>query len=70
MNLEIKEAGTARKIATVSFDADKVSKENQACNEISRVANILGSEKESLAAVMKNSLGLKDELNRKISASL
>ena len=46
VNLEIKEAGTARKIATVSFDAAEVSKkESQACNEISRVANIPGFRK-------------------------
>ena len=71
VNLEIKEAGTARKIATVSFDADEVSaKENQACKEISRVANIPGFRKGKapVAVIRKRfSKELLDELNRKIS---
>lgn len=71
MNLEIKEAGTARKIAVVSFDADEVSnKESQACREISRLANIPGFRKGKapLAVIRKKfSRELRDELNRKIS---
>ncbi|MDG1138746.1 MAG: trigger factor [Opitutales bacterium] len=71
MNLEIKEAGTARKIATVSFDANEVSeKENHACREISRVANIPGFRKGKAPTSIirkKFSKELKDELNRKIS---
>jgi len=71
VNLEIKEAGTARKIATVSFDAKEVSeKENQACREISRVANIPGFRKGKAPTSVirkKFSKELKDELNRKIS---
>ncbi|MEC8355457.1 MAG: trigger factor, partial [Verrucomicrobiota bacterium] len=71
MNLEIKDAGTARKIATVSFDAAEVSKkESQACHEISRVANIPGFRKGKAPTSVirkKFSRELKDELNRKIS---
>ena len=71
MNLEIKEAGTARKIATVSFDANEVSeKENQACREISGVANIPGFRKGKAPVSIirqKFSKELKEELNRKIS---
>ncbi len=71
MNLEIKDAGTARKIATVSFDATEVSKkESQACHEISRVANIPGFRKGKAPTSVirkKFSRELKDELNRKIS---
>ena len=40
MNLSIKEAGTARQIATVTFDAEEIqTKEKEACNEIGKVAN-------------------------------
>ena len=71
MNLELKEAGTARKIATISFDAKEVSaKENQACREISRVANIPGFRKGKAPVSIirkKFSKELKEELNRKIS---
>jgi len=71
VNLEIKEAGTARKIATVSFDANEVSeKENQACREISGVANIPGFRKGKAPVSIirqKFSKELKEELNRKIS---
>ena len=38
VNLEIKEAGTARKIATVTFESNEVSeKEKQACLEFTGV---------------------------------
>ena len=47
MNVEIKDAGTARKIALVTFDSDEVkTKETQTCNEIAKVANIPGFRKE------------------------
>ena len=71
MNIEIKDAGTARKIATISFEADEVSKEeSRACNEISRVANIPGFRKGKAPMVVirkKFAKELKNELNRKIS---
>ena len=71
MNLKIKEAGTARKIATISFDADEVTaKESEACREIAKVANIPGFRKGKAPIGVirqKYSKELKDELNRKIS---
>ncbi len=46
MNLELKDAGTARKIAIVTFDAKEIqSKESEACREIGRLANIPGFRK-------------------------
>ena len=46
MNLELKDAGTARKIAIVSFDAEEIkTKENEACKEIGKIANIPGFRK-------------------------
>ena len=46
MNLELKDAGTARKIAIVTFDADEIkSKEDEACREIGKIANIPGFRK-------------------------
>ena len=46
MNLELKDAGTARKIATVTFDAEEIKKkENEACREIGKIANIPGFRK-------------------------
>ncbi len=46
MNVEIKEAGDARKIVNVSFDTDEMSeKGKQVCKELSRIANIPGFRK-------------------------
>lgn len=71
MNLELKDAGTARKIATVTFDADEIkNKENEACKEIGKIANIPGFRKgKAPAAVIRKrfSKELKDELTRKVS---
>ena len=71
MNLEIKEAGTARKIATVTFESEEVSeKEKQSCQELCRVANIPGFRKGKapLTIIRKRfSKELHEELNRKIS---
>ena len=71
MNLELKDAGTARKIAIVTFDAEEIqNKENEACKEIGKVASISGFRKgKAPAAVIrkKYSKELKDELTRKVS---
>ncbi len=71
MNLSIKEAGTARQIATVTFDAEEIqTKENEACNEIGKVANIPGFRKgKAPSNVIRKrfSKELNDELTRKLS---
>ena len=71
MNLELKDAGTARKIATVTFDADEIKiKENEACKEIGKIANIPGFRKgKAPANVIRKrfSRELNDELTRKVS---
>jgi trigger factor len=69
VNLELKDAGTARKIAIVTFDAEEIqNKENEACKEIGKIASIPGFRKgKAPAAVIrkKYSKELKDELTRK-----
>ena len=71
MNLELKDAGTARKIAIVSFDAEEIkTKENEACKEIGKIANIPGFRKGKAPANVirkRYSKELKDELTRKVS---
>lgn len=71
MNLELKDAGTARKIATVTFDAEEIQKkENEACQEIGKIANIPGFRKGKapIAVIRKKyTKELKDELTRKVS---
>ena len=71
MNLELKDAGTARKIAIVTFDAEEIqNKENEACIEIGKIASIPGFRKgKAPTAVIrkKYSKELKDELTRKVS---
>ena len=71
MNLELKDAGTARKIATVTFDAEEIKKkENEACREIGKIANIPGFRKgKAPVAVIRKKYNkeLKDELTRKVS---
>ena len=71
MNLSIKEAGTARQIATVTFDAEEIqTKEKEACNEIGKVANISGFRKgKAPSNVIRKrfSKELNDELTRKLS---
>lgn len=71
MNLELKDAGTARKIAVVTFDAKEIqSKESEACREIGRLANIPGFRKGKAPPAIirkKYSKELKDELTRKVS---
>ena len=71
MNLSLKEAGTARQIATVTFDAEEIqTKEKETCNEISKVANIPGFRKgKAPSNVIRKrfSKELNDELTRKLS---
>ena len=71
MNLELKDAGTARKIALITFDVEEIrQKENEACKEIGKIAIIPGFRKgKAPAAVIrkKYSKELKDELTRKVS---
>jgi len=46
VNVEIKEAGEARKIVNVSFDSDEMSsKDKEVCRELGRLANIPGFRK-------------------------
>ena len=73
MNLEIKEAGDARKIVNVSFDLDEMSeKGNQVGKELSRIANIPGFRKgkgpEQLIR-KKYATEIIQELNRKVSTA-
>ena len=71
MNLELKVACTARKNAIVSFDAEEIkTKENEACKEIGKIANIPGFRKGKAPANVirkRYSRELKDELTRKVS---
>jgi trigger factor len=68
VNLEIKEAGDARKVALVSFDSEEISdQEKQVCKEFGRMANIPGFRKGKapLQVIKKRySKELKEELNR------
>ena len=71
VNLELKDAGTARKIAIVTFEPNEIeSKENEACNEIGKLANIPGFRKGKAPANVirkKYSREIKEELTRKVS---
>jgi trigger factor len=71
VNLELKDAGTARKIAIVSFDSNEIeSKENEACKEIGKLANIPGFRKgKAPTHVIRKRYAkeLRDELTRKVS---
>lgn len=73
MNLEIKEAGDARKIVNVSFDMDEMSeKGNQVCKELSRIANIPGFRKGKAPEQVirkKYATEIIQELNRKVSTA-
>lgn len=73
MNLEIKEAGDARKIVNVTFDSDEMSdKGNQVCKELSRVANIPGFRKGKAPMLVirkKYSSEITQELSRKVSTA-
>ena len=70
VNLELKDAGTARKIAIVTFEPNEIeSKENEACNEIGKLANIPGFRKGKAPANVirkKYSREIKEELTVKV----
>ncbi len=73
MNVDIKDAGVARKIATVSFDSDEVSKhESKVCQELGKLVSIPGFRKGKAPANVirkKYAKELRDELNRKVSTA-
>jgi len=73
VNVEIKEAGDARKVAIVTFESEEVSdQENQVCKEFGRMANIPGFRKGKAPEQVirkKYSKELKAELNRKVSTA-
>jgi trigger factor len=73
VNVEIKEAGNARKIALVSFDSGEMSdQEDQVCKEFGRMANIPGFRKGKAPPQVirkRYSKELKEELNRKVSTT-
>ncbi len=73
MNVEIKEAGDARKIVNVTFDSDEMSeKGNQVCKELSRLANIPGFRKGKAPEQVvrkKYASEITQELSRKVSTA-
>jgi len=73
VNVDIKDAGVARKIATVSFDSEEVSKhESKVCQELGKLVNIPGFRKGKAPANVirkKYAKEIKDELNRKVSTA-
>ncbi len=73
MNVEIKDAGDARKVALVTFESDEVtSQESQVCKQFGRMANIPGFRKGKAPDNVirkKYSKELKEELNRKVSTT-
>ncbi|MDA8775717.1 trigger factor [Opitutales bacterium] len=73
MNVEIKEAGDARKIVNVSFDTDEMSeKGKQVCKELSRIANIPGFRKgKAPEQVIRKKFAseITQELSRKVSTA-
>ena len=73
VNVEIKDAGDARKVALVTFESDEVtSQESQVCKQFGRMANIPGFRKGKAPENVirkKYSKELKEELNRKVSTT-
>lgn len=73
MNVEIKEAGDARKIVNVSFDSDEMTeKGNQVCKELGRLANIPGFRKgKAPEQVIRKRFAseIQQELSRKVSTA-
>ena len=71
MNVDIKDAGVARKIATVNFDAEEVSKhESKVCQDLGKMVSIPGFRKGKAPAQIirkKYAKELREELNRKVS---
>jgi trigger factor len=73
VNVEIKEAGDARKIVNVTFDSDEMSeKGNQVCKELGRLANIPGFRKGKAPEQVvrkKYASEITQELSRKVSTA-
>jgi trigger factor len=73
VNVEIKEAGDARKIVNVSFDSDEMTeKGNQVCKELGRLANIPGFRKgKAPEQVIRKRFAseIQQELSRKVSTA-
>ena len=73
VNVEIKEAGDARKVALVTFDSEEVSEqENQVCREFGRMANVPGFRKGKAPPQVirkRYSKEMQEELNRKVSTT-
>lgn len=73
MNVDIKDAGVARKIATVNFDSEEVSKhESKVCQELGKLVSIPGFRKGKAPANVirkKYAKELREELNRKVSTA-
>jgi len=73
VNVEIKEAGDARKIVNVSFDSDEVSaKDKEICREFGRMANIPGFRKGKAPEQVirkKYTKEMLEELTRKVSTA-
>jgi trigger factor len=73
VNVEIKEAGDARKIVNVSFDSDEMSaKDKEVCRELGRMANIPGFRKGKAPEQVirkKYSKEIHQELTRKVSTA-
>ena len=71
MNVDIKDAGIARKIATVSFDSDEVSNhESKVCQELGKLISIPGFRKGKAPSNVirkKYAKELREELTRKVS---
>jgi trigger factor len=73
VNVDIKDAGVARKIATVNFDSDEISKhESKVCQELGKLVSIPGFRKGKAPANVirkKYAKELREELNRKVSTA-
>jgi trigger factor len=73
VNVEIKDAGDARKVALVTFDSDEVtSQDSKVYKQFGRMANIPGFRKGKAPEQVirkKYAKELKEELNRKVSTT-
>jgi trigger factor len=73
VNVEIKDAGEARKIATVTFDAEEVNqKEKSVCQDLTKMVSIPGFRKgKAPVQVIRKKYGkeINEELNRKVSTA-
>ena len=71
MNIDLKDAGDARKVATVTFEADEIAEREKAvCNDFAKQVNIPGFRKGKVpTGVVRQRFGkeMADELKRRIS---